>query len=390
MTFKRIIIFCLIIFIPFGALGCTVNKKEIQHLFLVVAVGIDSTSDDRVEVTMQLLNPNVSSVQSGGTSSGSGDKEIIILSGMGDTLLDAVLEASKTMSQTQHFGHTKYIVIGESLARKGIGPLLDSFIRIEEFRLNTPLLVTKGKASEIVRTVTPRNPIPAIVVENLFMRQQRIGFRPFSYIIDYENALSSSSTSPVTAVINIAKPTEHKPNAVFDMSGTAVFDKDKLIGYLNDKETRGLQWTRGKVEAGNVTFTSDKYGKVSCVIVKSKSKIKPTISGEKMTIDIHVKVISDLRRVTKNIDPTKEPEILEDIAKEQSRAVKNEIQLALNTAKDNYGKDIFGFGEAVHKSDPKLWKKIEKDWDSLYQNLEVKIDVESNIRNTGLSSKSIK
>ncbi|MBL4936453.1 Ger(x)C family spore germination protein [Clostridium sp. YIM B02515] len=389
MLWKKMLLCFLIISISFSAIGCSGNKKEIQRLFIVLALGVDSTPDDRIEVTMQLLNPNVSGQQTGGVEGGSG-KDVIVLSGIGDTFFDAVFQASKSMSQVQHFGHTKYIVIGESLARKGIGNLVDSFIRIEEFRLNTPILITKGKASEIVKLQTPKSPIPAIVVENLFLRQEMIGYRPFSYMLDFENSLTSDTTSSVLAVINASKPTEDTPDKTFVIAGTAVFKKDKLAGYLTDKETRGLQWVNGKVEVGSVTFVSEEFGKVSCEIVKSSNKVKSIVDGDKITIEINIKVTSDVRRISAKIDPVKQPEILDRIGKEQSKAIKSEIELALNKSKDDLGLDIFGFGEAVHRSYPKEWKKVQKNWDSLYPNIEIKVNVNSTIRSTGLSNKSSK
>lgn len=390
MLWKKTLLFSLTIAISFTAIGCTRNKKEIQRLFIVLAVGVDSTPDNRIEVTMQLLNPNVSSQQTGGSPGGSVGNDVIVLSGIGDTFFDAVFEVSKSMSQVQHFGHTKYIVIGESLARKGIGDLIDSFVRIEEFRLNTPILITKGKASEIVKLNTAKNPIPAIVVENLFLRQEIIGYRPFSYMLDFINSLTSDTTSPVLAVINPSKPSEDTSDKTFVMSGTAVFKKDKLIGYMTDKETRGLQWINGKVQAGSVTFVSGEFGKVSCEIIKSVSKAKSIVDGDKIVIEINIKTVSDVRRITAKIDPVKNPEILDKIGKEQSKAIRNEVDLALNTAMNDLDADIFGFGEVVHRNYPKEWKKLQKSWPSLYQNIDVRVIVNSTIRSTGLTNKPVK
>ncbi|ERI94536.1 germination protein, Ger(x)C family [Clostridiales bacterium oral taxon 876 str. F0540] len=390
MLWKKILLCFLTISISFSTIGCTGNKKEIQRLFIVLAVGVDLTPDSKIEVTMQLLNPNISTQQTAGSPEGSVGNDVITLSGIGDTFFDAVFEASKTMSQVQHFGHTKYIVIGESLAKKGVGDLIDSFVRIEEFRLNTPILVTKGKASEIVRIQTPKSPIPAIVVENLFLRQEMIGYRPFSYMLDFINSLTSDTTSPVLAVINPSKPTEDTLDKTFVMAGTAVFKKDKLIGYMTDKETRGLQWINGKVEVGSVTFVSDEFGKVSCEIIKSESKVRSIVDGDKISIEINIKTVSDVRRIAAKIDPVKNPEILDRIGREQSKAIKNEIELALNTAMNDLGTDIFGFGEVVHRNYPKEWKKLQKNWPSFYQNLDVRISVNGTIRSTGLTNKSAK
>jgi spore germination protein KC len=388
-NFNKLIIFLLVLSLASVPIGCKEQKKEIQRLFLVMAVGIDTMPDDSVQVTMQLLNPSSAQGQ-GGEASGQSPKDVIVLSGNGDTFYDAVYDASKTMSRVQHFGHTKYIVMSDTFARKGIGEFIDSLSRIEEMRLNTPILVTKGMASDLVKLQTPKSPIPAIVVENLFLRQGQIGFRPFSYTIDLFNSLGSETSSPVTAVLELGKSDDISGDKSFTLAGTAIFKKDKLIGYLNDKETRGVQWTKGNVQLGTVTFQSDEYGKVTCEVFKSSRKIKPEIDKDRVTINIDLKVFSDIRRIGKTIDPVKNPEILDKIANLQNNAIKKEIQLALNTARDDFNADIFDFGEAVHRANPKEWNKIKEDWPTIYQNLNVSINVTSIVRSAGLTNKSIK
>ncbi|MCM0647863.1 Ger(x)C family spore germination protein [Clostridium swellfunianum] len=385
--FKRTVIYLLIIIFVINLTGCTGKRKDIQRLFLVLAVGIDLMPDNKLEVTMQILNPNVPTSQSG-SSSGSSGKDIIIISGVGYTLFDAVFEASKTMSRAQHFGHVKYIVVGDSLARNGIKDVFDSIIRIQEFRLNTPFLVTKGKASEIVKAQTSKSPIPSIVIENLFLRQKDVGYRPFSYVIDVQNSLTNPTSAAVAAVINTKRGSEDSLDMNFELAGTAVFKKDKLIGYLNIKETRGLSWIMGTVKVGNITFPADNFGIVSAEILRGSSKIKPIIDENGISLQVNVKVFTDLRQLPNPADPVKNPEVLDQIGIFQSKAVKDEIELVLNMAKGQYKADIFGFGESIHKSYPKIWKSIKKDWDTIYENLNVIINVESIVRSAGLNNKS--
>jgi spore germination protein KC len=370
--------------------GCG-YRKDIQRLYLVLAVGVDITPDDKFEVTMQILNPGASSTQTGGGGGASPGTETLILTGIGDSFFDALYDSSKSISRTHHFGHTKYIVIGDALARKGIGQLIDSLTKISEIRLNTPLLVTRGRAMDIVKAQTPKAPIPAIVVEDLFFRHQFTGFRPFTYLLDFISALDSDSTSPVAGVIEVAKETNvrDKIDETFVMGGTAVFKKDKLIGYLNTKETRGMMWVRGKVEVGSVTFSSDKFGKVTLELLNSKSKIKPVIRNNSITIDINIINSSAVRRTGKSVDTVKNPEILDEIGMFEDRAIKEEIQMSLQTVKENFGVDIFGFGEIIHERNPKLWKSISKDWETAFQSMEVDINVDSRVRGTGLTLKSI-
>jgi spore germination protein KC len=370
--------------------ACVGNKKQIQKLYIVVALGIDLNSDGRYEVTMQVLNPSSTPNQtsdSRGTTGSSSD--VLIYSGKGDSFYDAVFEASKTMSKVQHFGHLKYIVIGEALAQGEQEFLTDSLIRNEEIRLNTPLLITKGRASEIVSAKTNEGLIPAIVVDDLSQRQVIIGYRPFTYLLDIINSLGSKTTAPVLGVIELVKPEDKLGSETFKLSGTAVFKKSKLIGYLNDRETRGFSWINGKIEVGNITLTCPTLGKVSLEILRASSKIKPVVDESSVSLEIKIKTSSVVRAINNPTDPVKEPEIMDEIGRAANKAVEEEVKLALAAARDNLGADIFGFGEKVHASYPKEWSNMEKDWDSIYRDMNIKVVVESKIRSTGSILKSV-
>lgn len=386
---KKLTIILILIIQTITQTACASNKKQIQKLLLVVALGVDLNSDGRYQVTMQVLNPASSSNQTNDTSTTGSGNDVLIYSGIGDSFYAAVFEASKSMPKVQHFGHLKYIVMGEALAQGEEKFLTDSLYRNEEIRLNTPLLITKGRASEVVSAKTKEGPIPANVVDDLFQRQAIIGYRPFTYLLDIINSIGSKTTAPVVGVIQLVKPEDKLGSETFKLSGTAVFKESKLIGYLNDRETRGFNWIRGKIEVGNITLTCPSLGKVSLEILRVSSKIKPIVDESGVSLEIKIKTSSVIRGITNPTDPVKEPEIMEEIGRAENKAVEDEVNLALMAARDNMGADIFGFGEKVHASYPKEWAKMEKDWDSIYRNMDIKVVVESKIRSTGSILKSV-
>jgi spore germination protein KC len=385
---KKLIIFFILIIQMLTQTACVGNRKEIQKLYLVVALGIDLNPDRKYEVTMQVLNPSSSSTQTSGSAAG-GSNEVLIYSGIGETFFDAVFQASKTMGKVQHFGHLKYIVIGEVLAQDKDKFLADTLFRVQEIRMNTHLLLTKGRASEIVSARTKEGIIPADVVENLLERQQFIGYRPFTYMIDVVNSLGSKTTSPVLGVIELAKPKNNAGSETFNLSGTAVFKESNLIGYLNDKETRGFNWIRGGVKLGSIVVNCPNLGKVSLEILRTSSKIKPVLKDNSISLEIKIKTSSAIRGIYTSIDPVKHPQLMDEIGQAEGKAIEDEVNLALIAARDNLGADIFGFGEKVHASYPKEWRSMEKNWSSIYENMNIDVVVESKVRATGSILKSI-
>ena len=83
-----------------------------------------------------------------------------------------------------------------------------------------------------------------------------------------------------------------------------------------------------------------------------------------------------------NLDLTKTQTIYE-LESRAEQATKQLVEAAIKTAQKKYKVDIFGFGEAIHRADPKVWKEIEKDWDQEFQDLSVQVKVDVKIRRIG-------
>ncbi|WP_438825873.1 Ger(x)C family spore germination C-terminal domain-containing protein [Neobacillus drentensis] len=59
------------------------------------------------------------------------------------------------------------------------------------------------------------------------------------------------------------------------MNGAAVFKKDKLIGWMDETETRGILWLRNEIEGGVISIKVPKEkggGNTSFDIIKSKNR----------------------------------------------------------------------------------------------------------------------
>lgn len=48
-----------------------------------------------------------------------------------------------------------------------------------------------------------------------------------------------------------------------------------------------------------------------------------------------------------------------------------------------YEADAVQFNKVLHKQEPKKWRNIKNEWESLFPNVEVTVDVVVHTRNTG-------
>lgn len=387
---KRFISIFLIITLTSFCGGCA-QKSEIINLAKVMALGVDSTPDGKYIVSIRIISEASSQKSSGMLSQkgGGGPSESTVYSTTGDTIAQAINKLNKQLGKEIRLSHNKVIIIGEETARKGIHNILDYSLRIYQMRPNIPVLVAKGTALEIMKSETPENTLPPVVIEQLIDRQGKVGYAPYSTNLNMADALLTKSTSPIAAVI---KPnTDEMTNLnSFKIEGTAVFKKDKLLGFMNEKETRGLEWVIGRIRSGAVVLPGIKTGNLTTYVLDSSAKVTPILEKDNITIEIDIKNRANIREMTEDLDVMKDPTIIDELNQIQNKVIKYEVEEAVNSAQKKLKEDIFGFGEAIHKTYPKEWKKIKDRWNEEFEHCIVKVNVHSSIKRPGNHNRTVK
>ncbi|MDF2636050.1 MAG: germination protein Ger(x)C family [Pelosinus sp.] len=386
---KKAIAFCIIPMMMLLSAGC-VSKNEIENSAIIVAFGVDTTADGKYMVSTQILK---TSKQSSGSGDGSskGEKQqsdVISLASTGSTLSDALDHLSKQLGKKLVLSHIKFIVISEDVAKSGVAGLIDFTAREYQMRANIVILVTNGKASEIIKTTTPIDPVPANAIDSILNLQARYGYIPVITSLDFFNLLGSKTAAPMAGVIRLYE--DEQQGKVFKLTDIAIFKKDKFIGYMTDEEAvRGVQWIRNKVKAGNIVIPLSGKDQVTIQLISANSTIKPIMKENKPAIKLTVQNKGNILDMTGDFDPMKNPEILTEFEQMENEIIKQEIEKALSMAQTTFQADIFDFGEAIHRDYPKEWVELEKNWSEVFPELEVEVEVHSNIKRTGVISKPV-
>lgn len=387
---KRFICIFILIIISISTTSCKGTKVELDKLDAAVAIGYDITPNGKYLLTAQILNPQK---DSGGGLIGTGAKsqqkstDVVVYEATGDSISACKGQLTTNLGKELNYGHVKFIVIGKHMAESGIAMVLDAALRGYKMGPDVPLLVTKGNASNIIRATSVHEKIPSNEVDGILSLQASFGFTNTVSILDFANALSSKTSSPVAGVINLSE--HNDTDGTFEVVGTAIFKKDKLIGFMGMNETRGMQWVNGNVRRGYITTLSQDEGNITFEIIKASSKIKPSIKTNSYTMLINVKEESTIGEMTGELDPMNTPEIMNRLEIRQDNVITNEIKLAINAAQKKFNADIFGFGEMIHRDYPKEWTNIEGQWKNIFPDLNIEIKVISSIKRPGYISKPI-
>ena len=175
-----------------------------------------------------------------------------------------------------------------------------------------------------------------------------------------------------------------KPEAVTYLSNTALFKKDKLVGVSNNDESKGINLL---LMSGNRAFIETKCDNNTLIvdIAPTKSNINVT---SKNSISISFNSYGVIKEVNCDID-LERSKVMEDIEKETEKEVKKILESAIKKSKE-LKTDIFGFGDMIYKKYPNYFKSVKKNWTDLYKDLDIKIDVDIEIKAKGGLEKAIK
>ncbi|MHB1654620.1 MAG: Ger(x)C family spore germination protein [Desulfitobacteriaceae bacterium] len=383
MRGKRGVVFLLGILLSVTLLttGCW-NRKELDRLAIVAAVGIDKGEDQKIQLTVQVIKPGT--LTSPSSEGGSGkEKGVWIIKSSGNTVFEAVRNFVEKSGRKLFWSHTMVIVIGENMAKDGILPVIDWFLRDHEMRLKTWVLVSQGEASEVIKGDVGLEKIPASHLERMIKEYGALSKSVAVNLMEVTNMLISQSSHPVIG--RVAKNQSGQDEEQLLLKGAGVFRKDRLIGWLNPLETRGYLWIKGNVKSGVITIPCpeqpDKL--ISLEIIRSKSKIKPRLEMGMLKYTIEVDVNSNLGEQMCTEDLAN-PEMIAVLEDEQRQAVEKEIVALIRKAQEEYKLDILGLGEATMREFPEEWNKVKEQWEEEFPQAEVEVKVNSRLSHTGM------
>jgi len=380
---------CLLLIVSLFLSGCW-SKRELNELAIVSALGIDKV-DDEFDVTVQIVVPGEISSK----APTSGRSPVITHHAKGKTIFEAIRKMTTLSTRKIYFAHTQVVILGDELAKEGIGEALDLISRDHEFRNDFDVIIAhEATAKDVLNVLTPVEKVPANKIINSLRTSQKAWGSTISINIDeLVSTLSSNEKSPLIPAIEIqgdaalgmskANINKVETPVILKYAGLAVFKGDKYVGLLTDKESQSVSFLSDKIQSTIEIIACPKGGTIATEITKSKTKIKGKFEKDAPKINVHIEVEQNVGEVECKINLTSHKNI-DYVNKKTEELIKKRIEKTITTIQQTYRADIFGFGEELHRADPKKWKKIKNDWPTIFQDLPVNVEV--HVRTKGLGT----
>ena len=243
---------------------------------------------------------------------------------------------------------------------------------------DTPLyLILQELESDEVSLMLPI--MKAIEVEK---RQEDEQAKP---VVNQHEAAEAGSSSQES------QETELETEIVLVVEGSYVFRGEKIAGEFSEIDTRCATILKGELEKNYIITHEEKDDIPACSIevMNSTAKIKTQMDEDgRLIINAEFSLEGDLVEMH-SLEDYMNSERIPELEKAFEELIKDQIVAAVKKTQE-FESDVLGIAEIFHRSNPKEYRKIKNDWDSVFADAIVKADVKVDITSSSLTFNPIK
>ncbi|MDQ0063841.1 Ger(x)C family spore germination protein [Paenibacillus harenae] len=367
--------------------GCW-NRRELNDMAVAIAIGIDRV-DEQYEVTIQTVDPSQMS------NNRNVDRfPTRIYSEKASTIFEALRKVTSKSSRKIYLAHLLLLLFNEEMARDGIKEPLDFLFRDHEVRPDFNIAVTRGyQTKDVLSIVTPLEVLSALdLYRSLNVSQKLWAPTAAVNINEMMVMLTNDGVEPILTGLtligdlnkglsadNVKQP---RPYLYFKFKGIGVFRKDRLVGWLNEPDSKSFSYVNNHVSStvGSVQCPGSKK-RFAIELVKSKVSREPSIRNGSPHMKLIVHVSGNVGEVQCETEINDKSIIeLQELASEQLKSI---IENSIQHVQSQYGVDIYGFGANFHQKYPKQWRQWRTNWNEQFAQMSIEVQMDYHLRLIG-------
>ncbi len=364
---------------PLLLCGCW-DYTEVDNLAIVSGIAVDK---DGLSNTYIVTTEIITTRMQGAASVISSE----LYMSEGESVFAAVRNMIENTGLELFWSDAKVMIISEAIAMEGIIPVVDWLNRSTDVRPNLWFLVSKDEtAAEILKTKVKLNEVVSFHLDETMHSGVVLSKYTYSSLWSFVDRMTSESNSQTIASV---KNELNDNNVAPRVTGSAVFKRDKLVGYLDGTETLYMLMLRNNIKSGLITFKNVAVSdtNVTLELYENKTKLTPLYRTGSPILIIDIFPIISIAEIqgTKNF-----------IEEESLKALKNEAEnnmeanmLSLISKLQKSNSDILDFVESFHKEKPKETEKLKNSGVSLFSEMEIEVNVHMQIMSSGRTNSSI-
>lgn len=360
--------------------GCW-DRKEINDVGFALASGIDLREDGQMVTTIQVAVPGALSRSPTGGGKQNQDA-VMMFQAEGKTLDEMRMDVQAQLSRVLNTSHRRVIVIGEEMARHGVGELADEVSRSPMNRLRTFVVVARGTTARSL--LAARYPLEAYPSEGI-RELEKMDFGTETTLRDFFISSTLPGSQPNVTCFSLKGDKQPR----FRTDGVAIFRDLKLVDFLDGEEADRFLLVRHKKKDGvvKVKFPSGGDHHVNVAFREVNSKPKVEVVDGKPRVSYQIYAAGIVMENTTRLDMMN-PKHLEEINRAVQKKLTNDT-VAMIRHLQKLKADALQVGTEIYRKEPDVWDQVKKDWPETFAAMDIPVRVEVNIRQVGMVGPSL-
>lgn len=361
---KKQILMTLLLGVCLLAGGC-VQQKIIEKILLIQSTALD-VSDGKL---METLGVTTYSKEKGG--------ELDTYTAVGNTLTGMLEEIEGRTSKTARLGQLKLMLVGDTLAKRGIRDIVDTTSRNTMIGTGVNMAVVDGRAADIMNRAATSGELPSHYITGLLKQNTKTQNLPTTNFHFFHYHLTEYGSDPFLPLLK-----QYRDNTVLE--GLALFRSDRYVAKIDFDHLFFFSRLFEDTKSGNHEMALHLKGKKAHVNIK---QIKSSQSYHFNHLDtnpeatINVKIQGRITEFTKDINLRKQSSI-DAIEKQLQQEFEEQSETLLrNLQKKKIDPLAIGM-RARH--DKRGW--TAKKWAEIYPNMNFHVHADVDIEHTGAKS----
>ncbi|MEA4825494.1 MAG: Ger(x)C family spore germination protein [Clostridium sp.] len=298
------------------------------------------------------------------------------------SMQDALTELAAKTSRSVHTGHVQLLMLSDEVLEypETVKEFLDYFDRQPKVNRTMDVVVAKGKAENY----TKGKPVLEKNIEAYITGVMNDSSKNSSILPIKLNEVLMKLYGGGTCTIPTIEFSKEKPDEIV-FSGLSIIKDYKMVRPLSPSEMGSLYILKGTIKGGKETIFRDGHP-LEFEIRELKRKLKLTddknLNKLKFKIDIDIEGQINSYYMEKDIFTEKE---LKEIQDNLNDVIEKKCEKLARMSQEEYSTDIIGLKDYLEKFKPDIYKKVKDNWNQVYKNAEVDVNVNTKARRIGVT-----
>lgn len=357
----------LALFLLVIAAGCSGDKNILEQVGYVRTLGFDAEKNNMIRVTlnMPLITAELNDTR---------EKEEIF-SKIVRSSKEARILMSRRTSRKMVSGQINTVLFNEELSRRGLSSHMDTLLRDFTISKRTEIAVVADSARDMIESRLPGHSRTNQYIDRLLKKEFENQTLPHVLLHHFFRDYFDEGRDPIV-------PFLEKSGRDLEVSGIALFKKDRMVGKLDAKDIFYLSLLYHDQDRGEFTLSLDQpelYSISFHAINNTTRKAITKTPEDTYRADIRINIQGGIKEYIGNLKmSTSERTKLEQIL---SRHIEDECNRVIREMQQ-LGVDSIGIGQHVrNKVSYKEWKAFYKD--NYIQDMDIAVHINFKVKNFG-------